>query len=204
MRSSIGWAFVTLAAGCAATSATPLEPSAPPGPPPPVAAPVPGVPGCIESEVLKAYVLALQAEHRKARAEALKALGAMEEERTARFAEPGEPSALDRIIERDAAQFAVVAQIAGPLPPTASVALLGRSLRRIEERPRAHAVPLLVCGTNACPSASPEQVPVRPLLVQLRRGETFGPALTLSYDFWWPRVTYSQNQGCSRAGRTAP
>jgi hypothetical protein len=121
-----------------------------------------------------------------------------------RFAEPGEPSALDQIVEQDGAPFAVVAQMAGALPPTASIALIGPSVRRIEDGPRAHAVSLLVCGTNACPSATAEQVPVRSLLVQLRSGETFGPALTLSYDFWWPRLTYSQNRGCSPAVRTAP
>lgn len=204
MRSSFGWALVVVAAGCAVARATPREAAANSEPPPPVAPPTPGLPGCLESEVLKAYVLALQAEHQSARAAALRTLGATEEQRPVRFAEPGEPTLLDQISERDGARSAVVAQIAGALPSTVAVATLGPGVRRIEERPHAHAVSLLVCGTNACPSASPEQAPVRPLLVQLRSGETLGPALTLSYDFWWPRVMYSQNRRCSSAPRAAP
>jgi hypothetical protein len=204
MRVVFRWACLLLGVGCVATRATPREAMPNSEPPPPVAPPAPGLPGCLESEVLKSYVLALQADHRKARAAALQQVGAREDERPARFAGPGEPSALDQISERDGVRFAVVAQIAGALPPTATVATLGSSVHRIEERPRAHAVSLFVCGTSACPNASLEQARVAPLLVPLRSGETLGPPLTLSYDFWWPRVTYSQARRCAPAAAAVP
>jgi hypothetical protein len=130
------------------------------------------------------------------RARALRALAATSEERAARFAEPGEAALLDHTSTRGGQRVLVVAQMAGRAPSHVEVAKLGQSVRRIDERPRAHPVLLLVCGTSSCSSASHERAPTRPVVVELGADEAPGPALLLGYDYWWANVKYRASRRC--------
>jgi hypothetical protein len=169
---------------------------------PPVRPPGPGISGCVESPELKGYVQALEAHRRSARSAALGALGVRGEERRGVFAAAGTANALGEIHESAGQRFGVVAHVAPPFEPKALLAKQGSSLHRIDERPRAHPVPVLVCGTPACRVPSRDRtrpvrsVPARPVLVPLEPGETLGDALLVSYDFWWAQVSYDRKAEC--------
>jgi hypothetical protein len=177
----------------AATPATPVDPAAGGGPVPP---PRPGILGCVESRELKDYVLALDAQRDQARRAALVALGATRDDRRGVFGAVG-AAALDQSYEAHGKRFAVAAELAPHFEPRAALAKQGPVLRRIAERPRAHAVDVLVCGVERCasPGARP-RVAVRPLVVELAPGESWGGALELAYDYWWARVRYDRHQAC--------
>ncbi len=169
---------------------------------PPVRPPGPGISGCVESRELKEYVQALENRRRAARGTALAALGVRGEERRGVFAPPGAANALGETHTSAGQRFGVVAYVAPPFEPKALLAKQGNSLHRIDERPRAHPVPVLACGTQACraPSQGRTQpvrsVPARPVLVPLEAGETLGNALLVSYDFWWAQVSYDRKAEC--------
>lgn len=162
----------------------------------PVRAPRPGILGCVESRELRQYVLALDAHRRQARAAALAALGATPEERRGVFRAPV-GLALGAQEEADGKRYAVAAEIAPHFEPVAQLAKQGPVLRRIDERPRAHAVDVLVCGIERCSRAGAGQrVEARPLVIELAHGERWGGSLELSYDYWWARVRYPRRETC--------
>lgn len=162
----------------------------------PVPPPRPGILGCVESRELKDYVLALDAQREQARRAALAALGATRDDRRGVFAAAG-AAVLDQSYEADGKRFAVAAELAPHFEPQAALAKQGPVLRRIAERPRAHAVDLLVCGRERCASRGTRQrVAVRPLLIELAPGESWGGSLELAYDYWWPRVRYDRAEAC--------
>jgi hypothetical protein len=168
----------------------------------PVRPPGPGISGCVESRELKDYVQTLEAHRRAARSTALAALGVRGEERRGVFASAGTAHALGETRTASGQRFGVVAYVAPPLEPRALLAKRGSSLHRIDERARAHPVPVLVCGTQACraPSQGRTQpvpsAPARPVLVPLEPGEALGEALQVSYDFWWAQVSYDRKAEC--------
>lgn len=162
----------------------------------PVPPPRPGILGCVESRELKDYVLALDAQRDEARRAALAAMGATPESRRGAFGAAG-AATLDQSYEADGKRFAVAAELAPRFEPRAELARQGHVLRRIDERPRAHAVDVLVCGLERCarPGAG-QRVAARPLMVELGPGESWGGALELAYDYWWARVRYDRRETC--------
>ncbi|HWO11041.1 MAG TPA: hypothetical protein VNN80_16215 [Polyangiaceae bacterium] len=165
---------------------------------PPVPAPLLSAAGCVESRDLAAYVRALDVQRSEARTRALGALGARPEERRGSFAEPGSRLALDQVEARGEGRFAVVGMFALGFEPVASLARQGLLLRRIDERPRAHAAPVLSCSERRCPRPRPAAAPspVRPLLVELAPGEQLGEPLRLDYDYWRADVSYASAERC--------
>jgi hypothetical protein len=194
-----------LLGACAAASgsASALNAAAPVAPAHPAAGgsavppPRPGILGCVESRELKDYVLALDAQREQARRAALVALGATRDNRRGVFGTAG-AAALDESYEAHGKRFAVAAELAPHFEPRVALAKQGPVLRRIAERPRAHAVDVLVCGIERCasPGARP-RVAVRPLLVELAPGERWGGSLELAYDYWWARVRYDRHETCT-------
>jgi hypothetical protein len=175
----------------AAAPATPVAAGAGPVPPP-----RPGILGCVESRELKDYVLALDAQREQARRAALVALGATRDDRRGVFGTAG-AAALDQSYEAHGKRFAVAAELAPHFEPRAALAKQGPVLRRIAERPRAHAVDVLVCGIERCESPGARQrVAVRPLVVELAPGERWGGSLEVAYDYWWARVRYNRSEAC--------
>ncbi len=177
--------------------------AAAPGSVPPFPVPGPGISGCVESADLKAYVLALEGHRQAARGAALAAQGVERDERRGLFAAAGAPDTLESTFEAGGKRFGVVAQIAPPFQPSVSLAKQGNELHRIDERPRAHPVPIVACGTNTCkPRAadratpSPPKAPARAVVVELAPEESLGRALGLSYDFWWADVRYDRQRPC--------
>jgi hypothetical protein len=158
----------------------------------------------VESPELKAFVLALDAERSKARAHALLQLGAVERPRPSRFVERGS-APVGALLERDGQRLAVVAQLATSTPPLVPLAQREQLLQPIDERPRAHRIPVLACGVSACPPAlSPQLPPVRGVAVELAPGEQLGPPLQLSYDYWWAQVSYDRRRSCPAPEAAAP
>lgn len=189
--------------GCGAPAAG--APQQPLSPPAPVASPLASVTGCVESPELRAYVLALDAHRAEARERALAALGARAEQRSGHLGEPGALAPLDQVLLEGERRFAVVGRVAAGFPPVAALAGAGHVLHRIDERPRAHAVPVLSCGERRCASPAAEaHAPseVRPLLVELGPGERLGAPLELVYDYWWAAVDYASSERC--AGQASP
>ncbi|HTV21651.1 MAG TPA: hypothetical protein VMG12_23340 [Polyangiaceae bacterium] len=182
------------ASGVATAPADQRSPSAEATSPVPV--PRPGILGCVESRELKEYVLALDAQRREARQTALDALGSTAEIRRGALGEAG-AVALDQSYEADGQRFAVAAELAPQFEPSVTLAKQGPVLRRIDERARAHAVDVLVCGLERCarPRAG-QRVEARPLVIALAPGETWGGALELGYDYWWARVRYNRREAC--------
>jgi len=163
----------------------------------PVPAPRPGVLGCVESRELKDFVLALDARRQASRRAALDALGSAPEERRGAFAVAG-AAALDQSYEADGKRFAVAAELAPQFEPRVSLAKQGLVLRRIDERPRAHAVDVLACGLERCRrSSSGARIEARPLVIELASGESWGGPLALAYDYWWARVRYDRREPCT-------
>jgi hypothetical protein len=188
------WLIPLLLCACAARA---IEPASAPNssrPPPPVRVPGPGAAGCVESSALKELVLALESDRRSSRAAALSALGVSERQSSSELA----PAlGVGQRYERDGKRFAVVAQLATVSAPLLALGVQGHSVRVLDERPRAHAVPLLVCGVNSCPpSAAPVLPLVRPLGVELASGEELGAPLRLEYDYWWAQVSYDRRRAC--------
>jgi hypothetical protein len=162
----------------------------------PVPEPRPGILGCVESRELADYVHALDAHRAEARRASLTALGATAEDRRGVFGAAG-AAALDQSYEADGKRFAVAAQLAPHFEPRAALAKQGPVLRRIDERPRAHPVDVLVCGLERCARPrSGQRVEALPLVVELGPGERWGGALELAYDYWWARVRYDRRETC--------
>lgn len=189
----------SLVVACAGASGAPASagmPGSSSTPSSPVAAPRPGILGCVESRELKDYVLALDARRQAARREALEASGSMLEERRGAFGAAG-PLALDESYEVEGRRFVVAAERVPHAEPRVALARQGSLLRRIDERPRAHAVDVLVCGVERCARpGSGERVAVRPLVVELMPGESWAGSLELVYDYWWARVRYDEREAC--------
>jgi hypothetical protein len=170
----------------------------------PVAAPHPTVTGCVESRELRAFVEALDAHRQSARRAVLAELGAEPEERRGAFGDAGMAPALDSTLEAGGRRFGVVARYAPHFEPTVSLAKTGNELHRIDERPRAHAVPVLVCGVRRCPRPSPPRSAprgraaeaTRPVLIELGPSEGLGAALGVAYDYWWADVSYDRAEPC--------
>jgi hypothetical protein len=164
---------------------------------PPVLPPGPGASGCVESRALKQFVRALELRRKAARAEALALLGSAERQVASEFAglEPG--GTVGQRYEREGKRFAVVAELATLTPPVLALGVQGNQLRALEERPQAHAVPILVCGESSCPRAERPRLPaVRTLGVELGPGEELGAPLRVSYDYWWAQVSYDRRRAC--------
>jgi hypothetical protein len=192
-----------LAAGCGSARSRASEaPSSAPGSSVPL--PHPSVTGCVESRELKEYVLALDAERDAARRAALAASGAAPELRRGTFGDAAAPP-LDETWEVGGKRYAVVGALAPGFEPAAPLARRGDELYRLDERPRAHAVELTVCGVLRCPrrSAPRAPVPARPLLVELGDGERFAGALPVAYDYWWANVSYDRAETCGAAASEA-
>ena len=189
-------------AGASGVASTPSENAAwSDAAPSPVPPPRPGILGCVESRELKDFVLALDAQRQAARRGALAALGSTFEERPGAFRSgtaAGQPSFLDQTYEAQGQRFAVAAELAPHVAPRAALARQGAVLRRIDERPRAHAVDVLVCGVERCSRpVTSARVPVRPLVIELAPGEAWGGTLRLDYDYWWARVRYPRREPCA-------
>ena len=197
---ALSWLLLLLA-GCAAQPSGPRTAvAAPAEPPPPVPAPLPGGSGCIESRELKAFVLALEAERQRARSAALATLGAPMVEHPSIFQEGIPDLQIGQIYEHDSQRFAAVAQLATTEPPRIPLVQQGDLLHPLDERPRAHAVPLLVCGGPACPPSQPPSLPPRRwIAVPFAPTWQLGPPLPLSYDFWWAMVRYDRARACPGA-----
>ena len=169
----------------------------------PVPPPCSGILGCVESRELKEYVLALDARRQEARRAALAALGSTSEIRRGAFAAAG-GVALDQSYEADGKHFAVAAELAPHFEPSVALAKQGRVLRRIDERPRAHAVDVLACGLERCaPRSRGQRSEARPLVIELAPDESWGGPLELGYDYWWARVRYPRRESCPQAPSSA-
>jgi hypothetical protein len=166
--------------------------------------PEPSITGCVESRELKAYVLGLDAEREAARRAALAALGAAPELRRGTLGDAAAPP-LDETWQVDGKRYAVVGALAPGFVPTAPLAQRGGELFRLDERPRAHAVALTVCGVQRCPrrSAAQPRVAPRPLLIELGAGERFAGALPVAYDYWWADVRYDRAETCAASDARA-
>jgi len=166
--------------------------------------PRPSITGCVESRELKAYVLALDAEREGARRAALAALGAAAELRRGTLADAAAPQ-LDETWQAGGKRYAVVGALAPGFEPMASLARRSGELYRLDERPRAHAVALTVCGVQRCPrrSAPEPRVPPRPLLIELGAGERFAGALPVAYDYWWANVRHDRAEACGAGPQDA-
>ena len=176
-----------LVSGCAGPGA-----SAPGGAqlPEPLRPPGPGAGGCVESAELKAFVLALEAERARARARALERLGAVERPRQSRFVAA---AGLGDVVEEGGQRFVVVGRLATSAPPLVPLVQREQLVQLLDERPRAHPVPVIACGMKTCPApAAPSLPPLRALAVPLNAGERLGPPLQLSYDYWWAQVSYDR------------
>lgn len=162
----------------------------------PVPAPRPGILGCVESRELKAFVQALESQRANARRAALSVAGVSPEERRGWFGNAG--ARLGDTLEVSGKRHVVVAELATHFEPRAAFARRGSVLQRIDERPRAHPVPVLACGVQRCPRATEvSRAPVRPLLVELAPGETWAEeALAIGYDFSWADVRYPEREAC--------
>ena len=196
---AVTFALASAALGCGPSATAPEHPARPAEIQPPVPSPPVTVTGCVESRELRAYVLALESERAEARARALAVLGATAEQRQGSWAEPGRVAPLDGVVSQGERRFAVVAELAAGFAPIASLARSGRELRRIDERARAHPVPVLSCSERRCPSppaAAPARSEPRPLLVELAPGESLGAPLPLAYDYWWADVEYASSERC--------
>jgi len=161
----------------------------------PVPVPGPGISGCVESRELKELVLALDSHRQASRQAALAALGAAPVERRGVFAEPGEKR-LGDTYESGGKRYGVITHMAPHFEPVVAVAKVGSRLRRIDERPSAHPVPLIACGVNACPRSHGASVAARPVAIELTEGEELGDALTVSYEFWFAKVSYDKRREC--------
>ena len=198
LRGGVG-ALGLLAASCG--SALPSEASAPSGAPRSnVPLPRPSITGCVESRELKAYVLALDAEREAARRAALDAVGAAPVLRRGQLADAAAPP-LDETWQGGGKRYAVVGALAPGFEPTVPLARRDGALYRLDERPRAHAVALSVCGVQRCPrrSAPGPRVSARPLLIELGDDERFAGALPVAYDYWWAHVRYDRAEACGAA-----
>jgi hypothetical protein len=177
----------------------PSPPAAPPaGSGAPVPPPRPSITGCVESPELKRYVLALDAHRREARQAALAALGATSEVRAGTFASTGSAAELESELESGGKRFVVAAQVATERAPEATLARVGAVSYRIDERPKGHATPVLVCGVRRCaaPANTPSPPPARAVLIELSPAERWGGTLALEYDFWWADVRYDRAEAC--------
>ena len=151
----------------------------------------------MESRELKQFVLALESARRRSRAAALAALGVTERQSASELATPAPAPRVGETYERDGKRFAVVAQLATASPPLLALAVQGRSVHVLDERARAHALPLRVCGVNSCPPSRALALPaVHPLAVELASGEELGAPLRLEYDYWWAQVSYDRRRAC--------
>lgn len=171
-------------------------------PPPPIEPPGVGSGLCVESRDLREYVLALDAERAAARERALAAHAARVSRRRAVFLElePGvaaSPGAERRLGD---ARYLLVGHFTMRGEPTTEVALEGDRVRPLDERPRAHAVSLRVCGTGSCPGetgvAPSSAGEPRPLWVELAPSERAGPPLLLEYDSFWVCPDYDRPVRC--------
>jgi hypothetical protein len=196
MRACLFAILSLLVASCSGPStpgaASPQMPSAP------VPTPGPGISGCVESRELKGFVLALDSHRQASRQAALAGLGASPAERRGVFAEPGEKR-LGDTYESGGKRYGVIAHMAPHFEPVVAVAQVGSRLRRIDERPSAHPVPIIACGVNACPAARGASVAARPVAIELAEGEELGDALAVSYEFWFARVSYDRRRECPMA-----
>ena len=166
-----------------------------------MAPPLPGGLGCVESRELKAFVLALEAERQRARTAALSAtlapINGQAREHRSVFEESVQGLHIGQVYESNGQRYAAVAQLAAPFPPPVPLVQQDNTLRPLEERPRAHPVPLLVCGGPACPSTSAVSLPpLRWIAVPFAQEWQLGPPLSISYDFWWAQVSYDRAQKC--------
>lgn len=161
-----------------------------------LAPPEVGVDGCVESEELKAFVNALEARRSEARDAALTALGARREVRRGIFVGPARKRG--EVFEQGGERFGVVAEYPREPEPTVALALHGNEVRRLEERPQAHGVPVRACGVTPCRQAR-QNAPRRPVLpvgVELGLGETLGEVLVVTYDYWWAQVSHVRREPC--------
>src|SRR6187399_2304823 len=152
--------LLLLAGACTARLPDPAPATpAPAEPPPPVPPPLPGGSGCVESRELKAFVLALEADRQRARSAALAAtltpLGAQAVEHPSIFLDGLPDLHVGQAYEHDGQRYGVVAELATTVPPRVPLVQQGNTQHPLDERPRAHPVPLLVCGGPACPSSQP-------------------------------------------------
>jgi len=199
--------LLVFAGACTARLAepTPVTPT-PAEPPPPVPVPLPGGSGCVESRELKAFVLALEAERQRARSAALATtlapLGAQAVEHPTLFQDGLPELRVGQTYEHDGQRYGVVAQLATTIPPRVPLVQQGNTQHPLDERPRAHPVPLLVCGGPACPSTSAPSLPPRRFIaVPFAATWELGPPLPLSYDFWWAQVRYDRARDCPETAR---
>jgi hypothetical protein len=163
----------------------------------PVPAPAVGVAGCVESDELRAYASALEAERRRASDAALTQLGARREARQGVFLDSALSAKVDDVLEDRGKRYAVVAHRAVGFEPQVTIAKRAGELYRIDERPRGHGVPVLVCGITPCPRPrGGARAEVRAVGVELAPGETFGAPLVVAYDYWWAQVTYPKRARC--------
>jgi len=198
MRGVVSLALLASLGGCAAVATPPAAAGTRSGAEAPVPPPALGILGCVESPALKQYVAALEAHRRAASDAALLALGAQRDERPAAFADPSVSARVGETYEAGGQRFAVVGQLAPRFAPQPHVPLVkvGNSLRPLSERPRAHPVPIHVCGFNACSAAHGVRAPVRPVVVSLAPDESLGEPVSTSYDYWWANVSYNQRHKC--------
>ena len=105
--------------------------------------------------------------------------------------------------EHNGQRYGVVAQLATTVAPRVPLVQRGNTQHPLDERPRAHPVPLLVCGGPACPSPTAVSLPPRRFVaVPFASSWQLGSALPLSYDFWWAQVSYDRARDCpARAPR---
>jgi hypothetical protein len=167
----------------------------------PVAPPEVGVDACVESQELKAFVSSLEARRGEARDAALAALGARREVRRGTFLEAPAARKLGEVFEQGGKRLVVIAEYPRESQPTVALAVHGHDVRRLEERPRAHAVPVQACGVTPCrqPQQSVPPRRVLPVAVELGAGETLGQVLVVTYDYWWAQVSQAQHAPCPSA-----
>lgn len=151
----------------------------------------------MESEELKAFVSSLEERRNAARDAALATLGARREVRRGIFAEPASRP-LGEVFEQGGQRFAVVAHYTAESEPTVALALQGNAVRRLEERPRAHGVPVRACGVTPCSGAdgSAPRRAVLPVAVELGPAETLGEVWGVTYDYWWAQVSHARRDPC--------
>lgn len=196
----------SLLLGCASSNPG-RAPGIAPEPPSPIPEPHPGNVGCVEPRDLKAYVLGLEADRKARREAALRRLGGEWTRRTGEYLPPGS-RALGETFESEGRARAVAAYQARNFPPETELARVGRTLHRVQERPRPHPVAIVGCGTRACPTrpqhgGATERSPASPLAIELSPGETWGEPLALDYDFWWAQVSHHHLPDCPPASTGA-
>lgn len=195
VRRTLALVMIGLIVACSRSTTGASAPDAAAGSP--VTPPDVGVDGCVESEELKEFVTALEARRREARDAALITLGARREVRRGVFMESA-ARMLGDVFDLGGRRFAVLAEYPREPEPTVALALHGNEVRRLEERPRAHGVPVRACGLTPCPRER-ENAPRRPVLpvaVELGPGETLGQGLVVTYDYWWAQVSHAQREPC--------